>query len=36
MMDKWGAQWSKTLGQLHPDMVILAMAPEAFNDTFVI
>ncbi|AWF40276.1 MULTISPECIES: SGNH/GDSL hydrolase family protein [Proteus] len=35
MMDKWGAQWSKTLGQLHPDMVILAYGTnEAFNDTF--
>lgn len=35
MMDKWGNQWSETLGQLHPDMVILAYGTnEAFNDTF--
>ena len=35
MMDKWGAQWTETLGQLHPDMVILAYGTnEAFNDTF--
>ena len=35
MMDKWGSQWTETLGQLHPDMVILAYGTnEAFNDTF--
>lgn len=35
MMDKWGTQWTETLGQLNPDMVILAYGTnEAFNDTF--
>lgn len=35
MMDRWGAQWTQTLGQLNPDMVILAYGTnEAFNDTF--
>ncbi|WP_066748889.1 SGNH/GDSL hydrolase family protein [Proteus myxofaciens] len=35
MLDKWGTQWSETLGQLKPDMVILAYGTnEAFNDTF--
>lgn len=35
MMDKWGTQWTETLGQLNPDMVILAYGTnEAFNNTF--
>lgn len=35
MMDRWGTQWTETLGQLNPDMVILAYGTnEAFNDTF--
>lgn len=35
MTDKWGSQWSETLAQLHPDMVILAYGTnEAFNEVF--
>ncbi|MEX5851928.1 SGNH/GDSL hydrolase family protein [Providencia huaxiensis] len=34
MVDKWQPQWSETLAQLSPDMVILAYGTnEAFNDT---
>ncbi|GAB1440476.1 SGNH/GDSL hydrolase family protein [Providencia sp.] len=34
MIDKWQPQWSETLAQLSPDMVILAYGTnEAFNDT---
>ncbi|EKT53117.1 SGNH/GDSL hydrolase family protein [Providencia sneebia] len=33
MLDKWQAQWSETLAQMSPDMVILAYGTnEAFND----
>ncbi|MGO2304118.1 MAG: SGNH/GDSL hydrolase family protein [Providencia sp.] len=34
MVDKWQPQWSETLAQMSPDMVILAYGTnEAFNDT---
>ncbi len=34
MTDKWQPQWSETLAQMSPDMVILAYGTnEAFNDT---
>ncbi|WP_272694301.1 SGNH/GDSL hydrolase family protein [Providencia sp. PROV036] len=34
MADKWQPQWSETLAQMSPDMVILAYGTnEAFNDT---
>lgn len=34
MLDKWQPQWSATLAQMSPDMVILAFGTnEAFNDT---
>ncbi len=34
MLDKWQSQWSATLAQMSPDMVILAFGTnEAFNDT---
>lgn len=34
MVDKWQPQWSDTLAQMSPDMVILAYGTnEAFNDT---
>ncbi|VEB63448.1 GDSL-like Lipase/Acylhydrolase [Providencia rustigianii] len=34
MLDKWQSQWSATLAEMSPDMVILAFGTnEAFNDT---
>lgn len=34
MVDKWQPQWSETLAQMSPDMIILAYGTnEAFNDT---